>query len=100
MGGASNVSLKARLSANRMDRKAWAVNGLQPKPWTLVAKPIKKSTQYIFKKVHSKPWLDAEFLGKNGIEFEEQNERTRILTPRGRNSANPVINGHRPPVSF
>lgn len=46
VGGASNVSLGARLKANRMDRKAWEVNGLRPYPWTLVAKPLRKIGQW------------------------------------------------------
>ena len=46
-GGASNVSLTARWNANRMDRQAWRVNELQPRPWTLVAKPLSKFGQWI-----------------------------------------------------
>ena len=46
-GGASNATLKKRLQANRMDRKAWHVNGLKPYPWTLVLKPLSKLTQYL-----------------------------------------------------
>ena len=46
-GGASNVSLKARWNANRMDRKAWNVNGLRPYPWTLIAKPLRKAGQWV-----------------------------------------------------
>lgn len=46
-GGASNVSLKARLLANRMDRKAWEVNGLRPYPWTLSMKPLRKLGQWV-----------------------------------------------------
>ena len=46
VGGASNVSLLARLRANRMDRKAWDVNGLRPRPWTLLAKPARKMGQW------------------------------------------------------
>ena len=46
MGGQSNASLKNRLAANRMDRKAWAVNGLVPHPWTLWMKPLSKVGQY------------------------------------------------------
>jgi glycosyltransferase len=46
VGGASNASLRGRLRANRMDRKAWAVNGLRPYPWTLVAKPLRKIGQW------------------------------------------------------
>jgi glycosyltransferase len=46
VGGASNANLKARLRANRMDRKAWDVNGLKPYPWTLLAKPVRKIGQW------------------------------------------------------
>lgn len=46
-GGASNASLSARWAANRMDRKAWAVNGLKPYPWTLIAKPLRKVGQWL-----------------------------------------------------
>ena len=44
--GVSNASLMNRLRANRNDRKAWKVNGLKPKPWTLVAKPLRKVGQW------------------------------------------------------
>ena len=47
VGGASNETLAARLKANRMDRKAWAVNGLRPYPWTLHCKPLLKLSQWI-----------------------------------------------------
>jgi glycosyltransferase len=46
-GGASNVTLAARLRANRMDRKAWEVNGLKPYPWTLMMKPLRKVGQWV-----------------------------------------------------
>ena len=46
VGGVSNVSLMNRIAANRMDRKAWQVNGLTPYPWTLWAKPIRKIGQW------------------------------------------------------
>ncbi len=46
VGGASNASIKARVNANRMDRKAWQVNGLKPYPWTLLAKPLRKVGQW------------------------------------------------------
>ena len=45
-GGVSNASLWNRLKANRMDRKAWKVNGLKPYPWTLVMKPLRKLGQW------------------------------------------------------
>lgn len=45
-GGASNESWRARLRANRMDRKAWRVNDLRPYPWTTLAKPLRKIGQW------------------------------------------------------
>lgn len=46
IGGVSNASVSNRLKANRMDRKAWEVNGLKPHPWTLAMKPIRKIPQW------------------------------------------------------
>lgn len=48
-GGVSNASLGNRLKANRMDRKAWQVNGLKPYPWTLTLKPLRKLGQWLLK---------------------------------------------------
>ncbi len=48
-GGVSNSSLVNRLRANCMDRKAWEVNGLKPRPWTLVMKPLRKVGQWVLK---------------------------------------------------
>lgn len=45
-GGVSNVSLRNRLKANRMDRYAWDVNGLKPYPWTTYLKPLSKIMQF------------------------------------------------------
>jgi glycosyltransferase involved in cell wall biosynthesis len=45
-GGKSNASLFNRLRANRNDKKAWEVNGLKPRPWTFVAKPLRKVGQW------------------------------------------------------
>ncbi len=45
-GGLSNVSLKNRIKANLMDRKAWRVNGMKPKLWTLWMKPGSKIGQW------------------------------------------------------
>lgn len=45
-GGASNVTLKARIKANREDRRAWAVNELQPGLFTLIRKPLSKLGQF------------------------------------------------------
>lgn len=46
-GGASNRTVGARLAAHRMDRRAWAVNGLRPLPWTLPLKPLRKIGQFL-----------------------------------------------------
>ncbi|MEY4885109.1 MAG: hypothetical protein RL151_418 [Bacteroidota bacterium] len=46
-GGASNASLGARLKANRNDRLAWTVNGLQPYWFTLWLKPLRKIGQFL-----------------------------------------------------
>ncbi|MES2516171.1 MAG: glycosyltransferase family 2 protein [Bacteroidota bacterium] len=49
VGGKSNVSLKNRLRANNEDRKAWKINGLNPRFYTLYAKPLRKIIQ-LFRK--------------------------------------------------
>lgn len=46
VGGMSNTSLKNRIAANLMDRKAWQVNGLKPHLWTLWLKPLRKISQW------------------------------------------------------
>jgi len=48
-GGISNLSLKNRVMANIMDRKAWKTNGLTPYPWTLFFKPLRKINQWLSK---------------------------------------------------
>ena len=35
--------------ANRMDRKAWTVNGLKPYPMHLLLKPLRKIPQFVIK---------------------------------------------------
>ena len=45
--GVSNVTLAARIAANRMDCRAWEVNGLVPYPWTVAMKPLRKLPQWI-----------------------------------------------------
>ncbi len=47
VGGMSNSSLSNRLRANREDRKAWELNGLIPKSYTLLFKPLRKVIQYV-----------------------------------------------------
>ena len=46
-GGISNASVRNRLLANQMDRKAWQVNDLRPYPWTLWFKPLRKIGQWV-----------------------------------------------------
>lgn len=45
-GGQSNKSLKNRIKAHSEDYKAWKINGIQPKWFTLVLKPLRKITQF------------------------------------------------------
>jgi glycosyltransferase len=45
-GGASNANLRNRFRANREDRMAWEINGLEPHPFTLLLKPLRKIGQY------------------------------------------------------
>lgn len=46
-GGQSNVTFKNRWKANREDRLAWKMNGLQPGLFTLIRKPLSKLFQFI-----------------------------------------------------
>jgi glycosyltransferase involved in cell wall biosynthesis len=46
-GGQSNVTIKNRWRANREDRLAWKMNGLQPGFFTLMRKPLSKLIQFI-----------------------------------------------------
>jgi glycosyltransferase involved in cell wall biosynthesis len=48
-GGVSNSSWKNRWEANRMDRRAWTINGIKPYPWTLWLKPLRKVGQWLLK---------------------------------------------------
>ncbi|MCF8254254.1 MAG: glycosyltransferase [Bacteroidia bacterium] len=47
-GGASNRSFLNRLKANIEDRRAWQINSLNPKWYTLLLKPFVKLFQYRF----------------------------------------------------
>ena len=46
VGGKSNVSVLNRLNANREDRRAWEINGLKPRFYTLYLKPFRKIFQF------------------------------------------------------
>jgi glycosyltransferase involved in cell wall biosynthesis len=48
-GGTSTASISNRIKANLEDRKAWKVNNIKPKWYTLFAKPLGKVFQF-FKK--------------------------------------------------
>jgi len=48
-GGTSNASLKNRIRANKEDRRAWDMNGLTPRWYTIYAKPLSKIFQWIIK---------------------------------------------------
>lgn len=47
VGGKSNESVKNRINANMEDRKAWAVNELKPRFYTLYLKPLRKIFQFL-----------------------------------------------------
>jgi len=49
VGGVSNASIINRLKANREDKKAWEINELKPKPYTLIFKPLSKLGQFLKK---------------------------------------------------
>jgi glycosyltransferase len=46
MGGQSNASVKNRVKANKEDRKAWELNGINPYFFTLALKPLRKISQF------------------------------------------------------
>lgn len=49
VGGVSNASLANRIKANREDKLAWKINGLKPKPFTFILKPLSKLNQFFSK---------------------------------------------------
>jgi glycosyltransferase involved in cell wall biosynthesis len=46
LGGQSNRNFKNRILANIDDRNAWLINGITPKWYTLLLKPLSKIAQY------------------------------------------------------
>lgn len=46
VGGVSNSSVQNRVNANMEDRKAWEINGLKPRFYTLYFKPFRKIFQF------------------------------------------------------
>lgn len=49
VGGVSNSSLANRIKANREDKLAWKINGLKPKKFTFILKPLSKIGQFLKK---------------------------------------------------
>lgn len=49
IGGVSNASFTNRLQANREDKKAWKLNELKPKFYTIIWKPLSKVKQFFLK---------------------------------------------------
>ena len=47
VGGISNNSISNRIRANKEDRKAWTINGLEAAWYTLYLKPLSKLIQYV-----------------------------------------------------
>ncbi|MES2679530.1 MAG: glycosyltransferase family 2 protein [Bacteroidota bacterium] len=46
VGGKSNVTVQNRINANLEDRRAWEINGLKPRFYTLYLKPLRKILQF------------------------------------------------------
>ena len=67
-GGTSNATLRNRLKANRMDRKAWVINGLKPYPWTTYLKPLLKIGQFVA--IPAKPQEEIAKTGHQRTNFE------------------------------
>lgn len=49
VGGVSNKTFINRIRANREDRRAWEVNGLNPDLFTMIRKPLSKMKQFFGK---------------------------------------------------
>ncbi len=47
VGGESNATIKNRINANKEDRKAWKINNIKPRFYTLWFKPLRKMYQYL-----------------------------------------------------
>ena len=47
VGGESNASIKNRIRANKEDRMAWKMNGLNPGSLTFIRKPLSKVGQFL-----------------------------------------------------
>ncbi len=54
VGGKSNASVQNRIQANLEDRKAWQINNIQPRFYTLYLKPLRKIFQFLSSNRRSK----------------------------------------------
>lgn len=48
-GGLSNATWSNRLRANREDRVAWKINGINPRFYTIILKPLRKLQQFYYR---------------------------------------------------
>lgn len=64
VGGVSTRGPGNRLAAHRMDRLAWRVNGLQPYPWTVAFKPLRKVGQ--LRPFQNRSWVSAGAKAEHG----------------------------------
>lgn len=46
VGGESNKGIGSRIKANKEDRLAWKINGLNPRTFTFIRKPLSKLVQF------------------------------------------------------
>jgi hypothetical protein len=49
VGGLSNATWRGRLRANREDRTAWKINGIKPRFYTTILKPLRKLQQFYYR---------------------------------------------------
>ncbi|WP_373548916.1 glycosyltransferase family 2 protein [Haliscomenobacter sp.] len=48
VGGLSNATWRSRLRANKEDRVAWKINGIKPRFYTTILKPLRKLQQFYY----------------------------------------------------
>lgn len=75
-GGNSNKSIKNRIAAHLEDYRAWRVNGISPKWYTVALKPLRKLKQYLIphipddsNKVFFKTLFSSENVSKTSFIF-------------------------------
>jgi glycosyltransferase len=50
-GGQSTKSFSNRIKAHKEDYMAWRLNGITPKWYTLMLKPVRKIKQFLFPRI-------------------------------------------------